>query len=90
MNQRDKIMLSASAVVVGIASAIAWGVDPTSPGYNYGRINCGPMTNNVIRTQQACRNCCTKAEQEGALPNNQLSDCLSYCAVPCWVCWENL
>lgn len=88
MKTRDKLMLLASVAGVGTASMIAWGVDASSPGHQYGRINCGPSANNVIRTQQACRNCCTKAEQEGALPNNQLNDCLEYCKVPCWVCWE--
>lgn len=88
MRNRDKLMLVVSAMGIGAASMIAFGVDASSPGYQYGRINCGPMTTNVIRTQQQCRNCCTVGANSGALSAEQLDNCLGYCAIPCWPCWE--
>jgi hypothetical protein len=80
MKKFTLISLCALACVGGVALAN----DPhpvTTPGWMYGRGKCARWSIPPVLTRLACEQCCHNAAASGAIPENELDNCLAFCAL---------
>lgn len=57
-----------------------------SPGYEWGRANCGPATGNR-RTYASCVSCCMNGAQNEAYPPDDAEGCGHFCKRVPWPIW---
>ncbi len=57
-----------------------------SPGYQWGRGNCGPATGGR-RTYSSCVSCCMRGAQEEAYPADESGGCGHFCKRVPWKIW---
>lgn len=57
-----------------------------TPGYEYGRRNCGPATGG-LRSYAACVSCCMRGAQEEDYPADGVEDCNHFCKRVPWNIW---
>ena len=84
------LTLIASAGVLTLSGvAIAQDPGPGDPGWEYGRLNCGPLADPQILTLADCQDCCTDAEEQQVPvpPAGWLAECLAYCDIVVWENW---
>ncbi|MBL8745106.1 MAG: hypothetical protein JNK58_01985 [Phycisphaerae bacterium] len=55
----------------------------STPGYEYGRANCGPRTSNNTTAAQ-CKVCCLLGESGSAFPVGEYSNCEAFCDRALW------
>ena len=85
MKMSDKVKLAASAVMlgaaVGVATAKPAGPGNPTPGWEYGRINCGPFgPGNPAGNYKGCLDCCLKQYRDSpTFTAADLFDCQLYC-----------
>lgn len=83
--QRVTSWVVGMCAVVGIAGS-AWAAAYGSPGWNFGRNNCGPVGTPGSTTQSGCEKCCEEAECPSPTftpclePSTEVNDCKAYCA----------
>lgn len=59
-----------------------------SPGYEFGRQNCGPATGGR-RTYASCVSCCMRGAQQEDYPADESGGCHHFCKRVPWSIWAS-
>jgi hypothetical protein len=83
-------LVSSGCFVLGVgmmvtAVAVAQSGPHNSPGYKYGRENCGPNQKPCIPTRRDCEACCQAGARNNSIRSENLQHCYDYCASVPWL-----
>lgn len=86
----DRITIGMCIGVLALsAAAFAQDPGPGDPGWEYGRLNCGPLATPPVLTYAECIACCTSAEEQQVPlpPASWVVECKAYCEIVAWENW---
>lgn len=78
----------ALGMLVSLGGGAAVANTYSSPGYEWGRGNCGPATGNR-RTYASCVSCCMRGAQDQSYPADDAASCGLFCRRVPWNIWAD-
>ncbi|MBL8747388.1 MAG: hypothetical protein JNK58_13665 [Phycisphaerae bacterium] len=83
----DRVGAFALGIVLSVGGAAAFANSwHNTPGYEWGRSNCGPATGNR-RSYASCVSCCMRGAQQESYPAEESAGCHHFCRRVPWPIW---